>query len=960
MKETLSHYEILETLGEGGMGVVHLARDTRLERNVAIKLLRPEALSSAERRQRFVREAKAASALSNSHIVTIHEIDQDRSGGIERDFLVMEHLDGGSLAGLLASRRLEVEEALTIAVGVADGLAAAHEAGIVHRDIKPANILLTRKGEVKIADFGLAKLTEPGSVEEEAPTRSAGLHTAEGTVLGTAAYMSPEQAEGRPVDARSDVFSFGSVLYEMLTGRRPFDGDSSITTRMAILGKAPAPPRSLRAELPPELERLVLRCLEKPKEARYASGAELLRDLQALRGRLERERTRRSAEWRRPRVVIPVVAFLIVALVVGAFAWRRKARERWARSVALPEIARLTERDQRVAAFRLAREARAVLPGDPELDRLWDSLTMPLSITKAPAGGEVRFKDYAAPDSAWESLGRTPLDSVRLPVSYLRWRFDREGLEPVEGAGSPRFLPDWLASTRASPAGMVWVPPGTRSIAGDPVEVEGFWLDRFEVTNREYKRFVGAGGYRKSEYWKEPFVRDGREVSWEAGIGELVDQTGRPGPAAWELGDYPAGEDDYPVRGVSWYEAVAFAEFAGKSLPTIHHWFQATDRFGPPAVLELSNFGGQGPAPVGRHQGLGPYGTFDMAGNVKEWCWNRSGDKRYTLGGAWDEAVYMYQQPHAQAPFDRSERYGFRCAKYDRPPLDRLTAPVERIWRDYAKETPVGDDEFRLIASAYAYDKTELKAETRPEAASSPHWRSETIAFDAAYGGERVTGHLYLPANARPPFQTVVYYPGSGAEVLPTHQGELVGRADFVIRSGRAVLFPNYKGLWERRLGAGAPAGPQARRDLVLQSHKDLARALDYLETREDIDSGKLAFYGFSLGANRGLIFTSLDKRFRTSILLAGGFWETKSLPEVDLPNFAPRVRLPTLMLSGRDDFRFPLDVAQQPMFRALGTPDKDKRHALVEGGHVPPRSAIIKEILDWLDRYLGPVETTG
>jgi dienelactone hydrolase len=166
--------------------------------------------------------------------------------------------------------------------------------------------------------------------------------------------------------------------------------------------------------------------------------------------------------------------------------------------------------------------------------------------------------------------------------------------------------------------------------------------------------------------------------------------------------------------------------------------------------------------------------------------------------------------------------------------------------------------------------------------------------------------------------------------------------------------------MWERRLDASAPAGLQARRDLVLQSYKDLARSLDYLETRKDIDAGRLAFYGFSLGANRGLIFTSLDKRFRASILLAGGFWETKSLPEVDLVNFAPRVRLPTLMLSGRDDFRFPLELSQRPMFRALGTPDKDKRHALVEGGHVPPRAVIIKEILDWLDRYLGPVETTG
>jgi dipeptidyl aminopeptidase/acylaminoacyl peptidase len=163
-----------------------------------------------------------------------------------------------------------------------------------------------------------------------------------------------------------------------------------------------------------------------------------------------------------------------------------------------------------------------------------------------------------------------------------------------------------------------------------------------------------------------------------------------------------------------------------------------------------------------------------------------------------------------------------------------------------------------------------------------------------------------------------------------------------------------------RRCGAGSSARGQARRDLVMQSYKDLARSLDYLETRKDVDAARLAFYGFSLGANRGLIFTSLDKRFRASILLAGGFGETRGLPQVDLVSFAPRVRLPTLMLNGRDDFRFPLEVSQQPMFRALGTPDKDKRQALVEGGHVPTRAAIIKEILDWLDRYLGPVETTS
>ena len=350
-----------------------------------------------------------------------------------------------------------------------------------------------------------------------------------------------------------------------------------------------------------------------------------------------------------------------------------------------------------------------------------------------------------------------------------------------------------------------------------------------------------------------------------------------------------------------------------------------------------------------------------MAGNVKEWCWNRSGDKRYTLGGAWDEAEYMYQQPHAQSPFDRSARYGLRCAKYERPPADRLTAPVERIWRDYAKETPIADEAFRLIVSAYAYDKTELHAEARPETVTSQHWRSESIAFDAAYGGERVTGHLYLPANASPPFPTVVYYPGSAGEFLPTHHSELASRVDFVDpeRPGRAV--PQLQG----NVGAAARCfrtrrapGAARPRPAVVQGPRALPGLPRDPQGHRHGQARVLRLQPRALTA--AIIFTSLDKRFQTSILLAGGFWEMKIPPEIDLVNFAPRVTLPTLMLSGRDDFRFPLELSQQPMFRALGTPDKDKRHALVEGGHVPPRAAIIKDILDWLDRYLGPVETTG
>ncbi|HSD27790.1 MAG TPA: bifunctional serine/threonine-protein kinase/formylglycine-generating enzyme family protein, partial [Vicinamibacteria bacterium] len=706
---------------------------------------------------------------------------------------------------------MAVRDALRVALPIADAVAAAHARGIVHRDLKPANILLTKTGDAKLGDFGLAKLVSTGAASTEAETLTGAGLTVEGAVLGTAAYMSPEQAAGGAVDARSDVFAFGSVLYEMLTGRRPFVGDSSVSTRMAILSKAPTAPRSLRADLPPALEGFVLRCLEKDREARPASGAELVRELRQVEARLEADRARRATPWRRPAFLVPAALALVAAAAVAGLLWRREARVRWARSVAIPEIARLANEGRYIAAFRLAREARGILPGDEELERLWNATTWVASIRTEPEGAEVLWKEYADRDGPWERAGRTPIEGFRSPTyTFLRFRLEKPGFEPVEHAG-PGVFPAVLRLRPAgtSPPGMIWVPPGTTTLYEKTIDVDGFWLDRLEVTNREYKAFVDAGGYRKRALWKHPFSREGREIPWDEGIAELVDRTGRPGPSAWELGSYPEGEDDFPVGGVSWYEAAAYAEFAGKALPTMHHWLRATSPFASASFTEVANFDGKGPVRAGSTGAVGPFGAVDMAGNVKEWCFNRTGEKRYTLGGAWDEPVYHYRTADAQLPFVRSPRYGFRCARYERAPAESLLAPVERMWRDYSNVKPVDERAFELIRSMYAYDSTDLKAESQPVAKSSPHWTLERITFAAAYGDERVIAYLYKPARVAPPYQVVVYYPGSGAEWQPSHEIDLL-YMDFVIRSGRAVLFPAYQGMYDRRFAGAGGRGMHA------------------------------------------------------------------------------------------------------------------------------------------------------
>jgi len=278
--QTLDHYRIESKLGEGGMGVVYEARDTHLDRPVAIKILPADKVADPGRKQRFVQEAKAASALNHPNIVTIYDIrSQDGT-----DFIVMEHIKGRTLDQLIAAKGMRPARALEYAVQIADAMAQAHGAGILHRDLKPSNIMVTDDGRAKLLDFGLAKLLEPTDSLADAITLVARPLSKEGAVMGTAAYMSPEQAEGQKLDGRSDIFSFGSVLYEMVTGRRPFTADSQLSILTKILKEEPAPPRQLDTSIPPELEKLILRCLRKDPARRYQTMADLkvaLEDLQA-------------------------------------------------------------------------------------------------------------------------------------------------------------------------------------------------------------------------------------------------------------------------------------------------------------------------------------------------------------------------------------------------------------------------------------------------------------------------------------------------------------------------------------------------------------------------------------------------------------------------------------------------------------------------------------------------------
>ncbi len=945
----LGPYEILSPLGAGGMGEVYRAKHIKLRRDVAIKVLPREFASDAERLQRFEREARSASALNHPNIVTIYDIAEHEG----TTYIAMELVEGRTLRELLADGPLPVAKTIALATQICDGLGKAHAAGIVHRDLKPDNVMVTDDGLVKILDFGLAKPTARGA-GGDSKVATVTKATAAGVIVGTAYYMSPEQAAGSPLDHRSDQFSFGVVLYELLCGQRPFEGSSVAAVISAILRDTPSPLRSLRRDLPKELERIVERCLDKNPEKRYPSASELGDELR-LAGQRVAEPRGISA---RKKVVIAV----LVAMLAGAsWMWLLGSRARWARGDALREINGLIEKGELYEAYRVALEAKSYIPEDAEIQETVERITLPVIINTKPEGADVYVKGYATPDAQWEHLGQTPLAGVRVPYALMRWRISKEGFETFEGApfGDPfrAFAAGFpLDAAGARPDGMVRVPGGPLTRPDLPnLDPGDYYLDRFEVTNRQYQEFVDGGGYQNPGHWTEPFLEDGMELSWEEAMASFRDATGRPGPATWQLGTYAEGQDSFPVGGVSWYEAAAYCAFVGKSLPTIYHWYKAAAQDQLSDIVRFSNFGTEGPAPVGSHPGLGDYGTYDMAGNVKEWCWNATASKRYILGGSWGNPPYMFKQsPDAQLPFERSATYGFRCAKFNAPLEKALLSPANAF--DYGKEEPVAQEVFEAYSRMYAYDPTDLEAEVEAVDDSSPYWRKETVSFDAAYGNERVTAYLFLPRNAVPPYQTVIWFPGDDAFFLPSSKS-LASEFlfDFIPRSGRALVYPVYKGMYERFV-TFPPFEPNAWRDLTIQWSKDVGRTLDYLEARDDIDSERLAYYSFSTGSVYGPIFTAIDPRFKASVLLAGGLWR-KVPPEMELVNFAPRSRVPTLMINGRDDHLYAFEASQLPLFRLLGAPEADKRHARLEGGHIPSdRNEIIRETLDWLDRYLGPV----
>lgn len=678
-------------------------------------------------------------------------------------------------------------------------------------------------------------------------------------------------------------------------------------------------------------------------------------------------------------------AVLVVLIVIAGAAaggwWYAGKDVRWARESGLEELDALLAENDRGAAFSLARRIDAVLGDDRVMNDVWRSFAWTTSIVSEPEDADVYWQPYENTEADWQYLGKSPLHDIPIPVGASVLRLEKEGFDPLLRVIGGMVRTSTKLSVQDEPArnsmnvasggfrmfqsgeapeNMVYV-PGWDDVSDDhPIHFRAFFIGRFEVSNSEYQEFVDAGGYQRRDLWEFEF-RDGEStLTFEQAMQRFVDTTGRPGPATWEAGAYREGQGDYPVTGVSWYEAAAYARFRGRELPTTRHWARAMATGLLAWELPASNVGGQGLARVGEFRSVGWTGTFDMAGNAREWCYNEAGaGLRALVGGAWDEAPYMVEasisEPHRMPPLDRGATNGIRLVQTvdEASAMEIARRPVE-LYEPPPIPDPVSDEVFSVLSSHFDYDRRDLNAVVEEEE-EFRYWTRQRISFDGEPGERRSSLYLYLPHTERSRYQTILFWPGASSQVIDSVD-DMKFTVGFLLRNGRAVAMPVLTGMFERRLSPAPDWTTHHGRNIAIKEVREFRRAIDYLETRQDITADRLGYYGHSWGGRVAAIVLAVEPRIKAAVLNQAGI-NAQDHRDINVVHYLQRVTVPVLHFSGLYDTDFRFETSSKPFFEGLGTPAERKKHVVENTGHFVTDAVVKGEALSWYDRYLEPVE---
>jgi formylglycine-generating enzyme required for sulfatase activity len=806
------------------------------------------------------------------------------------------------------------------------------------------------------------------------------------------------------------------IFYEMICARRPFDDSSSAATASAILTRDPLPIARFAPHTPPEFDRIIMKALRKNADERYQTAKDLLVDLRALKeehtfqARLERSNpsTDRPAfpapqsgsapAVAGPRLSMawPIAAIVLIALAAGGWWWRGRANAQWVNGELL-QIADLAAKRQYYEAYDRAVAVEPYSAGNSTLTALMASIADTLSVESEPAGAHVYLKRFA-PGSTGQMperqlAGTTPMKNLRIARGQYVLSLDLNGYAPYEQTVSgvavrqgtltvtppPTQLKVRLVPASAMPAKMVLVPgSGYRLVAWSrPTDrreaLNDFYIDKYEVSNREFKEFISAGGYIKREYWSHPFVKDGKSLNWNEAMALFVDRTKLAGPRDWTNQEIPDGKADYPVTGVSWYEASAYAAFRGKALPTVFEWEKAARNgvvpmagtvmmpwglfYAGDSLDHRANFGAAvWPVTEGEF-GMSSFGAYNMAGNVSEWTRNDSSDGYLATGGAVGDPTYTFAQFGGRPPAFSSSKLGFRLAKAAATPAGDQGGERIEMAAEVPDFKPSSPELFAKLAAQYRYEPKPLEARVE-ETINATDWTRETITFKGAWGGERATAYLYMPKNVPRPVQVLHYVPaGDVAGGLRSLTASTEDGMAVYLKTGRAVFSVLLKGYYGRPLVDNfRPDTTQIEyADYLMNQVGDLRRGLDYLASRPDVDGSRLVFYGPSAGAQLGLILAAIETRYKGVFLQGAGLaaYHSTFTPAANPINFASHIMAPKFIMQGRYDEDTPLKTMADPLYKLLSEP---KQRLIYEGTHVPTDDVRIPAVIPWLNTILGPV----
>lgn len=674
---------------------------------------------------------------------------------------------------------------------------------------------------------------------------------------------------------------------------------------------------------------------------------------------------------------------LIGVVVASGFAWWWAPVPDATRALAIANAERRLNADDYQGAFAALLEIES--GKDSRVDALRERTVASVSVTSSPAGVNVSYR-YAGADSAWVDLGVTPIREARLPMGLYKLNFaDTVFLNATNpgitfnNVNAPErivTMPD-----EAVPQDMAYVPMGRFRLGAwgstEEVELGGFLIDRLEVTNRQFLEFVERGGYSDQALWQPLIDASDGVLSWPLIAERLVDQTGVPGPRYWEFGGYPSGSGDFPVVGVTWYEASAFLRAQNKVLPTMRHWFRAT--LGEmewkypyaPGLVPYSNIGADRVWRVGHEPRAEAHGVYDLIGNVSEWSSTDSLGMKQIVGASFRDPAWSYNFPKAVDLLLATADLGFRGMRLGSQ-FSEEVLPEVPLFKDFAGAIKsVSDESFDEISHLFDYDEGSVRwqdATTLSETVLE-HSLRRRILLPTDRKNDPLPVDIYLPLGHKPPYQSVFYLPPADSWAPGAASSKSIKledyQIDFLPRSGRTLIWPVYTGSHERYDGLHAASGAQ-RSKIALERNRhirdEIGRVIDYLTSDSQFDGSRIGLIGLSHGAIAASFCLATESRIKAAVLYSIGIAPPIPLfasPENDPNVFWARVQQPTLILNGRYDPLRPQHYVLGPLLDLLATSAGNKKTILYDSGHWPlPRNQMMIDTHAWLNTYLGPVQS--